>query len=131
MFLEFFMEVFFIRIKLHGYIENITKKTKEIIDAKAIKNKNIIKFTDGDVNYKIITNDNSIKLIRENQQFFHEFEFILNKETKSIYYIKELNNELEINVISTNILLDEKHIIIEYTINESSEKYKYYIEMSE
>ncbi len=131
MFLEFFMEVFFIRIKLHGYIENITKNFKEEIDTKAIKDKNIIKFAYRDVNYKIMINKDKIKLTRENQEFFHEFEFILNKETKSIYYVKELNTELEIMVLSNKVISNEKKIVIEYIVKESSEKYKYYIEMSE
>ena len=116
MFLEFFMEVFFIRIKLHGYIENITKNFKEEIDTKAIKDKNIIKFVYRDVNYKIMINKDKIKLTRENQEFFHEFEFILNKETKSIYYVKELNTELEIMVLSNKVISNEKKIVIDLRI---------------
>ena len=42
MLVELFVEVFFIKIKVKGYLQNITENTKENIDTFGIKNKNII-----------------------------------------------------------------------------------------
>ena len=129
MLLDLLLEVFSIRIKIKGYLENITENTKEIIDIIGIKNKNNLKYKYNDTNYKIIINDNKIELIRENDNFIHKFIFEAKKETDTIYFIKEYNTDLVIPIM-TNILniLDDKIEII-YKILDSNEEYKFLIEM--
>ena len=131
MFVEFFMEVFFIKIKLHGYIENITKKEKEKVETLAIKNKNNLKFIHNNTTYKITFDRDSIIIMRENEEINHKLHFILNKETKSEYYIKEYLTNIDVSITTTKLLINEQMLEIHYIVNDSEEKYKYLLEMSE
>ena len=129
MLLELLLEVFSIRIRIKGYLENITENTKEIIDVIGIKNKETIKYLNNDTSYKIIINNHKITMIRENKNFIHKFIFEEEKEHETNYYIKEYNTELNINIITNNLNVSENKIEITYKIIDSNEKYKYLIEM--
>ena len=129
MLLELLLEVFSIRVRIKGYLENITEKTKETIDVIGIKNKQTLKYMYNDTKYNIDIQNNKIILIRENDDFIHKFVFAQNKQTDTIYYIKEYNTELTVSMITNNLNIINDKIEIYYRIIDSNEEYKYLIEM--
>ncbi len=129
MFDEFVLEVLFIKIKVKSHLKNITEKTEEKIETTGIKNSNKITYHIGATIIKIIINEDNIKLIRENEEFIHTFNFKLNKETISEYYIKEYNTNIEVKTLTTKLLVENNKISINYTIIESENEYNYIIDM--
>lgn len=129
MFDEFLLEVFSIRIKIKGYLENTTEKSKETYDIKGIQNKNKITYIYNDIKHVIDIFSDKVFLSRESQDFIHKLSFTLNKETNSEYYIKEYGTSIEIKVITTELNITENHIKINYKIIDTGEEYEYLIEM--
>lgn len=131
MLIEFLMEVFFIKIKVKGYLKNITENTEEKIDTYAVKNKDKISYIIDDTKYKIEIHPSNITLTRENKEFIHCMIFEYNKETTTNYYIKELNSELSIKILTTKLEIQESIIKINYKVLDNDNEYIYVIEMSE
>ncbi len=102
----------------------------EYIDTNAIKNKNKISYVVDGIKHKLELLDNKIIIERENDIFSNKLEFISNEETKSEYYIKEYNSQIDINIITKKITI-AKIVRIEYIIKDREEEYIYEIEMSE
>ena len=119
----------FIRIKLKGYIENKVDKTKEKIDVYAIRNKNKINYICNDTTYKINKQDDKVILLRENKNFSHKFIFDIDNITKSEYYIKELNTNIDVLIKTTKLIYNDKEIKIDYEIVDSDSKYSYILDM--
>ena len=122
-------EVLFIKIKVKGYLKNIAEDTKELIETNAIKNKNKITYINNDTSYKIELRDNIIILIRENNDFSHKFIFDIDNTTKSEYYIKELNTNIDVLIKTTKLRYTDKKIEIAYEIIDSENKYIYILDM--
>ena len=122
-------EVFFIKIKVKGYLKNITENTKEIIDTYAIKNKNKLTYINNETSHKIEIKDNTIILIRENKDFSNIFIFDIDNITKSEYYIKELNTNIDVQVKTTKLKKTDKKIEIHYEIIDNLNKYIYTLDM--
>jgi len=122
---------FFIKIKVKGYLQNVTENTKEIIDTFGIKNKDTISYILNDTKYKITISNNKILLIRDNQEFLHKIEFELNKEKETEYYIKELSTSIYLFIQTTYLSINKNLIEIHYKVIDSQEEYIYLIEMSD
>ncbi len=131
MFDEFSLEVFIIKIKVKGYLENKANDEKLLIDTFGIRNKNNLSYKQEDVIYKIKIFDNKIILIRENSDFINTFIFEKNKNTKSEYYLKKYATNIDIELRTQELFIDDKKIEIRYIIKDTSEEYHYIIEMSE
>lgn len=131
MFFEFFAEVSIIKIKVSGYIEKISDKSKEIFENKAIFNNHELKFSNKDTNYFIDLRNKSIKLIRENENMKQYFIFDKNKETKCEYYIKEYHISIDFEIITSIINVNDQSIYIEYKVKDTLEKYIFKLEMSD
>lgn len=129
MFDEFFMEVFFIKIKVNGYLENKKNNSKEIIDTFGIKNKDNITYYYNDTRYKFNIKNNKLTLVRDNQDFTHSFIFELNKETKSEYYIKEFSTKLDVYLITTKLKIADNRIEINYKIKDTDDEYIYVLDL--
>ena len=129
MYNELLLEVFNIRIKIKGYIENKTEKSKEKIDTYAIKNKDKLSYKHNDTTYKINILDKKLILIRDNEKFTHKFIFDIDKITKSEYYIKELNTSIDILIKTTNLIYNDKELKIDYEIIDSNNEYSYILDM--
>ena len=129
MLLELLLEVFFIKIKIKGYLQNLTENTKDNIDIMGVLNKQNIHYILNDTDHKIIIDNDKVTLIRENKNFIHKFEFELNKQTKANYYIKEYNTDIDVLVITNKLNISEEKIEIIYKIIDSNEEYKYVLEM--
>ena len=120
-----------IKIKVKGYLKNITEKTTELIDTNGIKNNNTISYIIDNTKYKLILEDSKITLLRESNEFSHGMIFIENKINPSEYYLKESNYSLEFNIETTKIILDNNKIDITYKIIESDNIYNYVLEVSD
>lgn len=129
MFDEFVLEVFFIKVKVKATIKNITDKTEEKIDTFGTKNKNKITYHNGDTKIKLEIHKDNLILVRENKNFIHTFDFKINKETNSEYYIKEYNTSIDINVLTTKLVISDNRIILAYIIKDSSDEYNYILDM--
>lgn len=123
--------MFFIKIKLKGYLKNINEKKTEIIDTTAIKKNNIISYKIDNILHKITILNNKIVLTRSNEQFSHQLSFEPTKEYITEYYIKELNTSINIKIKTNNLIIENNRIIINYRIIDSEEEYLYLIEMSD
>ena len=123
------VEVFYIKIKVKGYLENTTEKTKETFDTHAIKNKNKITYINDNTSYKIEINDNKIIMIRDNEDFSHKFTFDIDNITKSEYYIKELNTSIDVSIKTIELHQTSKQIKIVYEIIDNENKYIYILDM--
>ena len=126
---EFLSGGVIIRIRVKGYIKNITENTKEIIDTYAIKNKNKINYINEETTYKIETKENKIIIIRDNQKFSHKLIFDIDNVTKSEYYIKELNTSIDVMIKTIKIHQTDKQIKIEYEIIDNKDKYIYVLDL--
>lgn len=128
---EFLLEVFFIKIKIKGYLENTTENTKEFIDTFGINNKNKISYIIDNTKYKLDMFNDKLILTRETEEFIHGMIFELNKETLTKYYMKELNSSISLKLLTTKLEINKFKIEINYKVLDNDNEYIYLIEMSE
>ena len=64
-----------IRIKVKGYLRNITDNEIFEFEERGIKNKDKITFNNNDIKYSIKCNDNEIMMIRDGNDFVNTFIF--------------------------------------------------------
>ena len=119
-----------IRIKIKGYLKNITDNEIFEFEEKGIKNKDRITFNNNNVKYSIKCDNNEIILIRDGDDFVNTFVFN-KKNSNSNYLLKENGYDMDMEVITSNIEISDELIYIEYEIISTSCKYEFKIEMSE
>lgn len=123
--------MFNIRIKVKGYLKNLTEKDEININTIAIKNSNIVSYVIDNIKYKLILEKEKISLQRENNEFSHIMIFMQNKTIPSEYYLKESKYSLEFNVLTTKLIITDNKLEITYKIEESENTYNYVLEMSD
>ena len=101
-------------------------KEQEEKELKSIIQDNILKFRNEP--YKTTFNYNTNTLINESDETRLEINFDL-KKTISKYLLKELNQEVEIDIKTTKIKIDNYNIDIEYTVLDTNEECNYKIEV--
>lgn len=119
-----------IRIKIKGYLKNITDNEIFEFEEKGIRNKNKITFSNNNIKYSIKCDNNEIILIRDGDDFVNTFVFN-KKNSNSNYFLKENGYDMDMEVITSNIEISDELIYIEYEIISTSCKYEFKIEMSE
>lgn len=119
-----------IRVRINGYLKNITDSENLNIDVTAIKNKNGIVYSLDDVKTSIKFKDKDVMLIREGEDFINTFVFNDNK-SKCNYFLKDNGYELNLNIDCSLIDIKDNSLLIKYTILDTSCEYEYKIEMSE
>lgn len=119
-----------IRIKIKGYLKNITDNEIFEFEEKGIKNKDRITFNNNNVKYSIKCNNSEIILIRDGDDFINTFVFN-KKNSNSNYLLKENGYDMDMEVITSNMEISDELIYIEYEIISTSCKYEFKIEMSE
>lgn len=77
---------------------------------------------------QVIFEINSGKLIRDNVQYHMEFTFIPNIKTQNIITFKDINQNINIDIITNKYIHTANLIEINYTIIDSNEKYVYKVE---
>lgn len=128
---EFLSEVFFIKIKIKGYIKNETENTIEKYETFGIKSKDKITYIKDNTKYKIEIKEDKVSLIRETEEFIHSMIFIPKITTDTIYYIKEYKSEIPIKIHTKYIKKVNNNIQIAYKTIDNEIEYVYNIEMSD
>lgn len=122
----------FTKILLNGYLKDVTNNEEILINTPAIKNNKKLTYYLNNEKYTLqIVSPKKLILNRTNKEIDSTLYFELNKIVPAIYNIKENNLSLEIDIRTNNIILNDKHIKILYTVIDSNTNYEYYIEMSE
>lgn len=120
----------FIKIRVRGYLKNITDNELLEIEEKAIINKNKITFSSDNVKNIIKINDSDIMLVREGNDFINTFVF--NKDKSSCnYYLKDNNYDVDIDINTISMDINDNSICIKYLIVDSNSEYEYKLEMSD
>ena len=120
----------FIKIKVKGYLKNITDNEITEFEEKAIKSKNKITYVNDSVKTIIRICDNDIMLTREGSDFVNTFVFN-KKNSRCNYFLKENNLDVDIDIITNVIDINDKYIFIKYVVIDSECEYEYKIEMSD
>lgn len=122
----------FTKIKLKGYLKNITDDELTTFSTNAIKEKEKYKFVIDKEKYIIsIINSKKIILNRNNSEIESTIFFEENKKISSQYTLKENNITLDIDILTNKLEIKENNIKILYTVIDSDTVYEYNIEMSE
>jgi len=122
--------VIFIRIKIKGYLKNITDNEVIEFEEKGIKNKDKITYTNDGVKTTIKIDGNKVMLIRDGSDFINTFVFD-KKNSSCNYFLKENNYDVDIDINTLNIDINDDSIYIKYFIIDSNIEYEYKLEMSD
>lgn len=118
----------FIRIKVKGYLKNITDNDVLFFEENAIMNKDKIVYSNNDVKTTIKVNDTEIILIREGNDFVNTFCFNMKKSTCN-YLLKENNYDFDIEVKTIDMNINENMIYIKYLIVDSDIEFEYKLDI--
>lgn len=94
----------------------------------AIKNKDEISYFNRGISVCVYVNNNSVKLVRESDEFKIELLFENNKEIESKYYIKKLGLSLSVKTITKKLVINSNDFMIEYDLymnGEFSDSFEY------
>ena len=120
------------------YIDYKIKNNDEILKKENLeavyKVNEYLKIKDIDENINISFNNCNIIMERDNNESNLLFNFVLDKETESKYFIKNLNFYIDTKVKTNHLQIDDDRIIIEYDLwlsDEYSGNFKYEIILKE
>ena len=120
------------------YIDYKIKNNDEILKKENLeavyKVNEYLKIKDIDENINISFDNGSIIMERDNNESNLLFNFVLDKETESKYFIKNLNFYIDTKVKTNHLQIDDDRIIIEYDLwlsDEYSGNFKYEIILKE
>lgn len=120
------------------YIDYKIKNNNEIVKKENLeavyKVNEYLKIKDIDGNINISFDNGNIIMERDNNESNLLFNFVLDKETESKYFIKNLNFYIDTKVKTNHLQIDDDRIIIEYDLwlsDEYSGNFKYEIILKE
>lgn len=120
------------------YIDYKIKNNDEILKKENLeavyKINEYLKIKDIDENINISFDNGNIIMERDNNESNLLFNFVLDKETESKYFIKNLNFYIDTKVKTNHLQIDDDRIIIEYDLwlsDEYSGNFKYEIILKE
>ena len=120
------------------YIDYKIKNNDEILKKENLeavyKVDEYLKIKDIDENINISFDNGNIIMERDNNESNLLFNFVLDKETESKYFIKNLNFYIDTKVKTNHLQIDDDRIIIEYDLwlsDEYSGNFKYEIVLKE
>lgn len=120
------------------YIDYKIKNNDEILKKENLeavyKVHEYLKIKDIDENINISFDNGNIIMERDNNESNLLFNFVLDKETESKYFIKNLNFYIDTKVKTNHLQIDDDRIIIEYDLwlsDEYSGNFKYEIILKE
>ena len=119
-----------IRIKIKGFLKNITEKEDFFFNEKGIVNKNKISFISDDIKYNVKYSSDEVVMIREGNDFINTFVFN-KKKSSSTYILKDNNYAIEMDIILEKMNVIDNIIYIKYVICDTNCTYEYKLEMSE
>lgn len=124
------MKKVYIDYKLKNNDEILKKENLEAV----YKVNEYLKIKDIDENINISFDNGNIIMERDNNESNLLFNFVLDKETESKYFIKNLNFYIDTKVKTNHLQIDDDRIIIEYDLwlsDEYSGNFKYEIILKE
>lgn len=124
------MKKVYIDYKIKNNDEKLKKENLEAI----YKVNEYLKIKDIDENINISFDNGNIIMERDNNESNLLFNFVLDKETESKYFIKNLNFYIDTKVKTNHLQIDDDRIIIEYDLwlsDEYSGNFKYEIILKE
>ncbi len=119
-----------IRVKINGFLKNITENENLIFNEKGISNKNKISFISDNIKYSIRYSSSEVFMIREGEDFINTFIFNKNKSS-STYTLKDNNYSIDMDVKVDIIDINDSVIYIKYIIGNTDCIYEYKLEISE
>ena len=126
----FFLKKVYIDYKIKNNDEILKKENLEAV----YKVNEYLKIKDIDENINISFNNGNIIMERDNNESNLLFNFVLDKQTESKYFIKNLNFYIDTKVKTNHLQIDDDRIIIEYDLwlsDEYSGNFKYEIILKE
>ena len=126
----FFLKKVYIDYKIKNNDEILKKENLEAV----YKVNEYLKIKDIDENINISFDNGNIIMERDNNESNLLFNFVLDKETESKYFIKNLNFYIDTKVKTNHLQIDDDRIIIEYDLwlsDEYSGNFKYEIVLKE
>lgn len=92
-----------------------------------INNKKIIY---NEKNFKVIFDYNDVlKLTRENEEYLFEMEFIPNKQTKGICYLKKEHAKIDLDILTDYVINEDSIIIVKYKVITTNQEVIYKVEV--
>lgn len=125
-----FLKKVYIDYKIKNNDEILKKENLEAV----YKVNEYLKIKDIDENINISFNNGNIIMERDNNESNLLFNFVLDKETESKYFIKNLNFYIDTKIKTNHLQIDDDRIIIEYDLwlsDEYSGNFKYEIILKE
>lgn len=92
-----------------------------------VNNKKII-YTEKEFKVTVDYN-NTLKIIRENDEYLFELEFISNMETKGRCFLKKQNTSLELDILTDYIIIEHNLIVVKYNIITTDQSVIYRLEI--
>lgn len=105
------------KIKIYSILENSDNETTKI-EALATydENKGILKYSEEDLNVEIELFKDKVIIKRKNDEYDINLEFELNKRIKCKYEVKQIGLNLEIEVLTKKLEIEENRIYINYEL---------------
>lgn len=118
----------FIKIKVKGYLTNITENEITKFEEKAFKNKNKISYVFNGIKTILRIDNNDLVLVREGNDFVNTFLFS-NKNSRCNYLLKENNLDVDIDIKTIMIDISDSSILVKYVVVDSECEYEYKLEI--
>ena len=105
------------KIKIYAVLSNNDNETTTIEAlADYDENKKMIKYSEEDLKVKIEYSDNRVYMNRKNSEYELDLEFTLNKKNKCKYQVNSLGLNLEIDVCTKKLEIEDNRIYINYEL---------------
>ncbi len=85
-------------------------------------------FNEDKVKVTIKKNNNTLLMIRENDEYQLTLEFKKEEQTRGIYLLKENNLALNLNILTKELIIDNNYIKVVYELNDELREYSINIE---
>ncbi len=81
----------------------------------AIKDDNSISYIDNNVKVYLYFKD-MVRITRENDEYFLDFNFVKDQVTKGKYILKNLDKTIDLDVLTNYIVVEDNLLIIKYKV---------------
>lgn len=118
----------FIKIKVKGYLRNITENEIISFEENAIKNKDKISYVSDGIKSILKIDNNDLILVREGNDFVNTFLFN-NKNSRCNYLLKENGIDIDIDIRTSIVDIKNNYILVRYVVVDSECEYEYKLEI--
>ncbi len=118
-----------IRVKIKGFLRNVTENSIMNFNENGIRNKQKISFNKDDVKYNFKFYNKDVVMIRENEDYINTFLF-KEKNATSNYLLKDNCYSLDMEIDVKEITVNDDFFYVKYLVKETSCMYEFRIEVS-